>query len=291
MRVRGTVAYEGTAFHGWAAQPGLSTVQGVLEAALERVLGTTTPLIVAGRTDAGVHARGQVISFDADDGVDLGALRRSLDRLAGPDVAVHELAEAAVDFSARFSARSRRYLYRYLTTPAADPFRRRYAWHVAPLDVDAMSAAASLLVGEHDFAAFCKVGAHGGTVRQVSESLVEAGPGGEVRFWVEAASFAHQMVRSFAGALAAVGHGRQSAEWVGNLVESADRAGIGNVAPACGLTLWLVRYTATAEKNEIRAWQELDVGPVCGTGSHRGSGRRSEWGRDDPTREVPRGRA
>lgn len=242
MRVRGVVAYEGTSFHGWAVQPGLRTVQGILEEALGRVLGTPVSLTVAGRTDAGVHARAQVISFDVDGGTDLALLRRSLDRLAGKDVAVYELAEAAPDFSARFSAKSRRYLYRYLTEAVADPFRRRYAWHVAPLDVEAMATAAAALVGEHDFAAFCKVGAHGGTLRRVTEAAIELGEDGEVRFWVEAANFCHQMVRSCAGALAAVGHGRRSAEWVADLLESTDRDRIGNVAPALGLTLWLVRY-------------------------------------------------
>lgn len=242
MRVKGVVAYEGTAFHGWAAQPGLRTVEGVLEEALGRVLGEAAAITVAGRTDTGVHARAQVISFEVEQDTDLGRLRRSLDRLAGQDIAVHELSEAAPDFSARFSARSRRYLYRYLTEAVADPFRRRYAWHVAPVDVEAMTAAAAALVGEHDFAAFCKVGAHGGTRRRVIEASIESCDDGEVRFWVEAASFCHQMVRSFAGALAAVGHGRRSAEWVADLLESADRGRIGNVAPASGLTLWLVRY-------------------------------------------------
>lgn len=242
MRVRGVVAYEGTSFHGWAAQPGLRTVQGVLEDGLARVLGDAAAITVAGRTDAGVHARRQVISFDVDDGTDLVRLRRSLDRLGGHDIAVHELEAAAPDFSARFSAKSRRYLYRYLTRPAADPFRRRYAWHVAPVDVDAMSSAAGAFVGEHDFAAFCKTGAHGGTLRRVTDASVEPGAGGEIRFWVEAASFCHQMVRSFAGVLAAVGHGRRSPEWVSDLLESAERDRIGDVAPALGLTLWHVSY-------------------------------------------------
>lgn len=243
MRVRGTVAYEGTAFHGWAAQPGLPTVQGVLEDALATVTGEAVSLTVAGRTDTGVHARAQVVSFDvADAGTDLARLRRSLDRLAGPDVAVCSLEEAEPDFSARFSAKSRRYLYRYLTAAAADPFRRRFAWHVRALDLGAMAAAVPPIVGEHDFAAFCKAGAHGGTVRRVAEATVAPGPDGEVRFWVEAASFGHQMVRSLAGALAAVGHGRRHPEWVRDLLDSTDRAGIGNVAPPHGLTLWDVRY-------------------------------------------------
>lgn len=275
MRVRGVVGYEGTSFHGWAVQPGLRTVQGVLEEGLATVLGEPVAMTVAGRTDAGVHARAQVISFDvAGAGVDLARLRRSLDRLAGPDVAVLSLDEAPPDFSARFSAASRRYLYRYLTAAAADPFRRRYAWHVAPLDVAGMAAAAEALLGEHDFAAFCKVGAHGGTVRSVVDAAVEHGPDGEVRFWVEAASFGHQMVRSFAGALAAVGHGRREAVWVRELLDSADRAGIGNVAPPHGLTLWAVRYRpaasgrgdaiggmAPARPEGEGTWQELDVAP------------------------------
>lgn len=243
MRVRGVVGYEGTTFHGWAAQPGLRTVQGVLESALTTVLGEPVALTVAGRTDAGVHARRQVISFDCSDATELDRLRRSLDRMAGPDVAVHALDEAVPDFSARFSATARRYLYRYLTTPAADPFVQRYAWHVGePLDADAMDIAARSIVGEHDYAAFCKVGAHGGTVRRVTEASVEAGTDGEVRFWVEAVSFAHQMVRSLAGVLAAVGQGRRDVDWVRSLVVSGDRAAIGNVAPPHGLTLWDVRY-------------------------------------------------
>lgn len=243
MRVRGVVGYEGTCFHGWAAQPGLRTVQGVLESALATVLAEPTALTVAGRTDAGVHARRQVISFDCADDTDLRRLRTSLDRMAGPEVAVHDLAVAAADFSARFSATRRRYLYRYLTTVAADPFRHRYAWHVGEaLDTDAMAAAAESVVGEHDFAAFCKVGAHGGTLRRVTEASVEAAPDGEVRFWVEAVSFGHQMVRSLAGVLVAVGNGRRDVARVSALLASGDRSAIGTVAPPQGLTLWEVRY-------------------------------------------------
>lgn len=243
MRVRGVLGYDGTSFHGWAAQPGLRTVQGVLESALATVLGEATALTVAGRTDAGVHARRQVISFDCADETDLQRLRRSLDAMAGPEVAVYDLEAAPPDFSARFTATSRRYLYRFLTMAAADPFKHRYAWHLGEvLDTEAMAAAAASIVGEHDFAAFCKVGAHGGTVRRVTEALVEPGPDGEVRFWVEAVSFGHQMVRSLAGALAAVGRGRRDIDWVSALVRCGDRAALGTVAPPQGLTLWEARF-------------------------------------------------
>jgi len=242
-RVRGLVAYDGTSFHGWARQPGLPTIQGVLEDCLEVVLKRPTPLVVAGRTDAGVHAFGQVVSFDCSVEASLDRLRRSVDRMAGPEIALRSLEEAASDFSARHSATARRYLYRFLTEDAADPFRRRYAWHVGrTLDVGAMAAAATPLLGEHDFTAYCKAGAHGGPIRRLTEIDVREGADGAVDVWVEAANFCHQMVRSIAGALADVGVGRRDRAYPARVLEGRDRAALGTVAPPNGLTLWSVAY-------------------------------------------------
>lgn len=242
-RVCGLVAYDGTPFHGWARQAGVPTVQGALEACLARVCGSHVPLTVAGRTDAGVHAWGQVVSFDVARPCDLARLRRSLDRMSGPDIAVRSLRWVPSGFSARHSAVSRRYLYRYLTEEACDPFRRRYAWHVGtPLDTEAMGVAAQALVGEHDFSAYCKVGAHGGPMRRVVEVTVAPDAAGGVDLWVEAANFCHQMVRSFAGVLVDVGLGRRPVAHPQQVLESRDRRRIGRVAPPHGLTLWSVRY-------------------------------------------------
>lgn len=249
-RVRLVVAYDGTPFHGVAVNRGVRTVAGDLGEALARVLGGPVELTVAGRTDKGVHARGQVVTFDveADRRPDLVALVRSLNRQCGPAIAVLDAAVVAPDFDARFSATARRYRYLVHHAAAPDPFRAAWAWHVeAPLDLPAMVLACDALIGEHDFASFCRRpkradGQEASLVRRVVEASWHDDGDGLLRFEIEASAFCHQMVRSIVGTLVDVGRGRTRAGEVLGIVHARDRAAAGEPAPPHGLTLWLVRY-------------------------------------------------
>lgn len=249
-RVRLVVAYDGTPFHGVAANPGVRTVVGDLGAALARSLGGPVELTVAGRTDKGVHARGQVVTFDVgvDRRPDLAGLVRSLNRQCGPAIAVLDAAVVAPDFDARFSATARRYRYLIHNAAAPDPFRAAWAWHVeAPLDLPAMVLACDALIGEHDFASFCRRpkradGQEASLVRRVVEASWHDDGDGLLRFEIEASAFCHQMVRSIVGTLVDVGRGRTRAGEVLGIVHARDRAAAGEPAPPHGLTLWLVRY-------------------------------------------------
>jgi tRNA pseudouridine38-40 synthase len=242
VRVRLDVSYDGTDFSGWAVQPGRRTVQGVLEAALCTVIRQpAVPLTVAGRTDAGVHATGQVTHCDLPSLPD-GLLRR----LAGvlpADVRVRQVRAVPRAFDARFSALWRRYEYRICDVPGGvDPLRRRQVlgWP-RPLDVSRMDAAASGLTGLHDFAAFCRRREGATTVRALHR-LAVARAGDEIACSVVADAFCHSMVRSLVGALLAVGEGRRPADWPAALLTRDRRADDVSVAPAHGLTLVEVGY-------------------------------------------------
>lgn len=260
VRVRLDLSYDGTGFAGWAAQPTLRTVQGTLEAALGTVLRCAPPrLTVAGRTDAGVHARGQVAHVDLERQVWLAVRGRMagdpgdvlVRRLAGvlpPDVVVHRAAPAPDGFDARFSALHRRYAYRIADDVAqVDPLRRAHvARHRLPLDATAMSEAAAGLVGRHDFAAFCRARPDATTIRTLQVLDVvrpHDGPDtGLVVAVVQADAFCHSMVRALLGALTAVGEGRRPVEWPAELLAGRRREGAAVVAPAHGLTLEEVAY-------------------------------------------------
>jgi tRNA pseudouridine38-40 synthase len=248
IRVRMTVAYDGRGFHGFAVNPGVRTVAGSLADALERILRHSVELTGAGRTDAGVHARAQVVSFDADggdDGLDLGRVQRSLNKMLGPEIAVREASVAAADFDARHSARSRVYRYTVLNTPWPDPFWAGRSWHVErPLELGLLRLGADVVIGEHDFTSFCRA-ADGevSLVRRVVEARWETGGDGLLHFWIEANAFCHQMVRSIVGTLVDVGSGRKRAGDVRAVLEARDRQAAGPVAPPDGLCLWAVRYT------------------------------------------------
>ncbi len=249
VRVRMTVAYDGTDFFGFAAQPGLRTVAGTLTEALERVLGHPVELVGAGRTDRGVHAWGQVVSFDTDARrFEPVVLRRRLNKLCGADVVIREIEEAAPDFDARFSARSRRYRYTIVRREVADPFLRRTAWWVPqPLDLAALRLAADPLIGEHDFASFCRRpktddGRQVSLVRRVIDvGWFDLGDG-LLRFEIEATAFCHQMVRSIVGTLVSMGRGERRPGEMLAILRAADRQVAGNLAPPQGLCLWQVRY-------------------------------------------------
>lgn len=245
------VAYDGALFAGFARQPGLATVQGRLEHALATVLRREVMTTGAGRTDAGVHALGQVVSYDAQaSDPEPHRLRRSLDALSGAGITVSEVRSARTGFSARFDATAREYRYRIVAGPVPPLFLDRFAWHCsAPLDLDAMQAAADVLVGEHDFRSFCVAQSAQGkrtfrrldavevaTACELGESCIEVRVVGN--------AFLHSMVRTIVGTLVEVGTGRRDPAWVAAALAACDRAAAGPTAPACGLTLWSVDYPA-----------------------------------------------
>jgi len=244
VRLRLDVAYDGSGFSGWAAQPDRRTVAGELTAALDRLCGPISGLTVAGRTDAGVHATGQVCHVDVAGPFDDSLIRR----LAGvlpPDVRVTAANVVPDSFDARFSALSRRYEYRVTDAPSGgNPLRRHdtLPWP-RPLDVAAMTAASAGLVGEHDFAAYCRRKEHGTTLRRIHRFDWRREPDGEVVVaTVEADAFCQAMVRSLVGALLAVGDGRRPVDWPASLLDRPQRADEVNVVPAHGLTLVAVAY-------------------------------------------------
>jgi tRNA pseudouridine38-40 synthase len=245
VRLRLLVAYHGAGFHGFALQPGVRTVGGALAGALERHLRHTVELTCAGRTDAGVHAWGQVVSFDARADVDVGALQRAVNRALRPTVVVRAAEPAPPGFDARRGATGRRYRYTVRNHPVADPFSAATAWHVGPpLDVMAMRLACDALYGEHDFSSFCRRPAVAGAslVRRVRDAdWVDLGDG-MLRFDIAASSFCQQMVRSIVGTLVDIGRGRRKAGEMAAVVRARSRAAAGQPAPPHGLCLWQVDY-------------------------------------------------
>lgn len=246
------VAYDGSDLHGFARQPGLPTVQGALEAALEVLLRRPVQTVGAGRTDAGVHAIGQVVSLPvaADElPPDLSSLARGINALAGPHVRVLDVALAPPGFSARFDAVSRTYRYLIATGPVAPLFAGRYAYHVPrQLDLSAMRAGAAYLVGEHDFKSFCVTASAEGqrTFRHVDRISVDPSRtefGEElIEVVVRGNAFLHSMIRIIIGTLVEVGLGRRDPEWVGEVLAACSREAAGPTAPAVGLTLVDVEY-------------------------------------------------
>jgi tRNA pseudouridine38-40 synthase len=250
VRVRATVAYNGGGFRGFAAQPGQRTVGGALGEALERVLRCTVAITCAGRTDAGVHAWGQVVSFDAprEPGgapLDLAAVKRAVNKQLKDEVVIREISVADADFDARRSATGRRYRYTILNRPEPDPFLAPTTWHVeAPLDLRAMQLACDPLIGEHDFSSFCRKPPDGDAVlvRRVRQADWLRLEGELVRFDVEASAFCHQMVRSLVGTMVDVGTGKKKAGDMAWIVRARDRALTSGPAPPHGLCLWDVQY-------------------------------------------------
>jgi len=262
VRIRLDIAYDGTGFRGWAKQPGLRTVQGVLEAGLARIVGSEAHLIVAGRTDAGVHASGQVAHVDLDEAQwsrvtarhgkaasdPAGSLARRIRGVLGqyPDVTVSRTTLAPDGFDARFSAVWRRYRYRLADAGVGyDPMRRNDTTAVrASLDVDQMDAAARTLIGLHDFAAYCKPREEATTIRALLDYRWHRDADGVLIADVKADAFCHSMVRALVGACAAVGEGRLSVDDVVRLREELTRTSAFKVLPARGLTLAEVGYPA-----------------------------------------------
>ncbi|WP_433251510.1 tRNA pseudouridine(38-40) synthase TruA [Streptosporangium sp. CA-135522] len=291
VRLRLDLAYDGTDFSGWAKQPNRRTVQGEIEGALGKILRLPEPpaLTVAGRTDAGVHARGQVAHVDLEaeafgalesrhgrrtpgiatgstgacevsagipvavtpmDAIDesLSSLRRRLAGVLPPDVRIYRVTVAPEGFDARFSAMSRRYAYRISDAPGGvDPLRRREVlWYTRPLDLDRLNAAAAALLGEHDFAAFCKKREGATTIREL-QRLDWVREDDILVATVVADAFCHSMVRALIGSLLPVGEGRLPVDWPGRVLTRAVRDSGVHVAPAHGLCLEEVRYPQAEE--------------------------------------------
>jgi len=238
-----TVAYDGTRFVGWQRQATGESIQGLLEAALARLEGRPVTVHGAGRTDAGVHARGQVASAEVSFDHDPVTVARALNGQLPDDVRVLEVVEATEGFHARFSARSKIYAYRIRNAAVADPFDRVYAWHVKdPLDIEAMRRAANALTGTHDFAAFQSAGTDvQTTVRTVHRSEVLHEPG-LLTYEIAGDGFLRHMVRAIVGTLVEIGRGRWPAPVMADLLASGTRADAGPTAPPCGLFLVRVDY-------------------------------------------------
>ena len=276
VRVRLDLSYDGSEFSGWAKQAGgRRTVQGEIEDALRTVTRsreTTYELTVAGRTDAGVHARGQVAHVDLPEGLWAEHREKLLKRLAGrlsKDVRVWSLTEAPAGFNARFSAVWRRYAYRVTdNVGGVDPLLRNHVlWHDWPLDVDAMNEAAQKLVGEYDFAAYCKKREGATTIRTLQELSLVRGEDGIITATVRADAFCHNMVRSLIGALLFVGDGHRPADWPGRVLAAGVRDSAVHVVRPHGLTLEEVGYPAdellAARNKEARNKRSLPGAGCC----------------------------
>lgn len=273
MRIRIDLAYDGTDFSGWAKQPGRRTVQGEVETALERILRLEEPvrLTVAGRTDAGVHARAQVAHVDIpaaawtelpgrSEHAPAQALTRRLNAVLPEDIAVHAASPAPEGFDARFSAIWRAYSYRVIFAP--DPLSRRYALRSDPLDRELLNAAARATVGEHDFTAFCKARPGATAIRTLQEfSWRTEGQGVVARLRADA--FCHNLVRSLVGACITVASGRRDVTWISELLAATERSSEVQVAPPHPLVLEAVGYPPAPEMaaraERARAVRRLDV--------------------------------
>ena len=243
--IRLMLAYDGTGFRGWAQQrdPSIRTIEGLVSAHLERVLQEPVKLSVAGRTDAGVHARGQVASFSTASSVRPEQLQRALNGVLAPELVLIDATYAPGGFDARFSAKAREYVYRIHEAALPDPFTARFVWHrPGDLRLGPMREAARLLVGEHDFASFCRPpGGDRSTVRDLRR-LAVGRQGDELSIRAVANAFLHRMVRSLIGTLVAVGDGVLEAAAMPEILDARDREAAGRPAPARGLTLERISY-------------------------------------------------
>jgi tRNA pseudouridine38-40 synthase len=252
LRFRIDFAYDGSDFSGWAKQPNLRTVQGEMEQALTSLTGSVIEIYVAGRTDAGVHASAQVAHFDLPERDKFGKqwdtsdLTYRLNRMLDEDIRVNSIAQAPLGFHARFSALRRRYSYKIADGKRnLEPLRR---FDIAPwyrsLDLAAMNQASQLLLGEHDFAAFCKSGGAGTTIRKLESFTWRRDGEGNLVADVIADAFCYSMVRNLVGAVVRVGEGRFAPEWIAEVLTNKVRVSESLVFPARGLTLIGVDYPA-----------------------------------------------
>ncbi len=248
--IRLDLEYDGTAYSGWQVQPRVPTIQEKIEEALYRITGQRVRVSGAGRTDAGVHALGQVAHFHSDTSLPVDVLLRALNSLLPDDIVVKAVRDVPGSFHARKGASGKRYEYWILNDPTPSAFHRRYFWHLRrPLDVEAMGRAARRLAGKHDFSSFQASGGECGrsAVRSVNLLDVEIVRERYLRVAVEANGFLRGMVRILVGTLVEVGEGKIAEEDVSRILEARDRRVAGRTAPARGLFLVWVRYPGAAE--------------------------------------------
>ncbi len=257
--------YDGTNYHGWQVQPNAPTIQQTLEEALQSILAEPVRVTGAGRTDAGVHALGQVGHLRTESDREVGALLRGLNSLIPEDVVVRAVREVPAEFHARKSALRKRYEYWILNDPTPSAFHHRYRWHVRyGLDLERMRRAASVLVGKHDFASFQASGGDPGrhTVRHLYFVEIQELAGGVIRIAVEGNAFLRCMVRILAGTLVDVGRGRIREDAVLGILAAKDRRAAGRTAPGKGLFLKWVRYPEAFEQASGGVFEEPEWPPA-----------------------------
>jgi tRNA pseudouridine38-40 synthase len=254
-RLRLDISYDGTNFSGWAVQPDRRTVQQVIEDAISTVAQSKAETIVAGRTDAGVHATGQVIHVDLPESLELSDLAYKLNRILDEDIRINQISIAPPAFHARFSALRRYYEYRILDENKVIPPLARFnteSWY-RPLDVDVMNQASALLLGTHDYAAFCKFREGATTIRTLETYSWRRDSDGFLIGDVVADAFCYSMVRNLVGAIVCVADGRKDVSWITTLLENKERVSDSLVFPARGLSLYKVDYPSAAELLERAA--------------------------------------
>jgi len=265
QRVRIDLAYDGTPFYGFARQRERPTVQGALEGALHRLIGQDVVVTCAGRTDRGVHSMGQVVHLDVNVDQDQGRRfarrvdehpereRFRLDRLVGDAITIWRIASVDLTFDARFSATQRRYRYVVVDGPTIDPRRRNQVWHVGePLALRAMQQGAKHLIGDHDFASFCRKAAGRHTRRRIDHITVARAAPGEIHVRLSGPAFCHQQVRSIVGCLVEVGRDTHDPAWMAEVLAAADRSVAARVAPPHGLILEEVVYGRRSDRTGPR---------------------------------------
>jgi tRNA pseudouridine38-40 synthase len=239
-----TIEYDGTAYHGWQIQPGLKTIQGVMKERIAQITQGRVTLLGSGRTDAGVHALGQVANFHTESTIDLIVLQRGLNSLMAPDIVITDVEEVEEGFHARFSARSKVYEYHILNKPFPSALLRAYAWFIPhELDLPSMQRCGRLLIGSHDFSSFRASGDESRhSMREVIRLEIERREGNLIVIVIEANAFLREMVRSIVGTLVDVGRGKTSLEEFEEIFQARDRRQAGMTAPARGLFLTEVKY-------------------------------------------------
>jgi tRNA pseudouridine38-40 synthase len=237
------VSYDGTAYHGWQYQPNLITIEQVVREAIEKILNHKIKIYAGARTDTGVHAQGQVVNFFTEKGIEPGSLARGLNSLLPVDIRVKDAFEVGPDFHARYSAKSKTYVYCILNATYNSPFYVRYVWHIPyNIDVSSMNDSIKLIVGQHDFSAFKKKNAtYHNPIREVIRARVKR-RGNFIYIVIEATGFLRYMVRNIVGTLVLVGSGKIGVEDFRKILESKDREKAGPTAPAQGLFLREIKY-------------------------------------------------